>query len=107
MKLKNAAEWIDTLKEWKGYETDAEASAFLDRAVQVVSSYRTGRTEMENMVCVQVGRALGVNPLFLIACAEYHRTKDPKKKALWAAAAKVIEPKEPNPKKKRSPGREG
>lgn len=100
--LPTGNEWVDTLKEWKGYETDAEVAAFLDCSFQNVSSWRTGRTKLGTLEAVKIGLALGVNPLFVIASTEYHAAKTPAKQRFWRASASPIEPKEPNPKKKRS-----
>ncbi|MNI90978.1 hypothetical protein D3C73_1485760 [compost metagenome] len=46
-----------------------------------------------------VGLAIGVNPLFVIVCSQFHAAK-PERRAKWEALARPIEPKTP-----RKPGK--
>lgn len=93
--MPTTAQWLDTLKCHKGYDTDAEAAAYLDVSKQAVSLWRSSKHQFGTRDAWRVGLALGVNPLFVIACANYHAAKTPKAQARWRLLAAPIEPKSP------------
>lgn len=97
--MPTAAEWLDMLKEEKGFVEDAECAAFLGVSRQAVSHWRQNRHQMGVGDAVAVGLATGVNPLFVIMSNQYHAAR-PEKREKWILLATPVEPKTP-----RKPGR--
>ena len=93
--MPNSSQWLDTLKRHKAFDTDAEVAAFLDVSKQAVSFWRAGKHQLGTKDAWHVGLALGVNPLFIIACANYHAAKSEGARRRWRMLAGPIEPKVP------------
>lgn len=90
--MPNTARWLDVLAQFKGFDTDGEVAAFLDVSKQSVSQWRNGKHQMDTASCWKVGLTLGVHPLFVIACANWHAAK-PEKRKKWELLASPLEPK--------------
>lgn len=89
--MPSSSQWLDMLKEEIGLETDSEVAAYLKRNRQIVSHWRQERNQIGIADAVPVGNALGVNPLFIILCSQYHADKD--KGSKWRTLATAVEPK--------------
>lgn len=97
--MPSASQWMDILRKEKGFDSDAECAAFLNVSKQAVSHWRQEKHQMGVGDCMAVGLAIGVNPIFVIVCSQFHAAK-PERRAKWEALARPIEPKTP-----RKPGK--
>lgn len=89
--MPTASEWLDMVKEEVGLDTDAEAAAYLHRSRQAVSHWRQERFQIGIADAMAIGSALGVNPLFIILCSQYHAK--PESAENWKKLASAVEPK--------------
>lgn len=84
--MPTSAEWLDTLKKVKGFETDSEAAAFLEASRQSASQWRSGKHEMDAATAWMLARAIKVDPLFVIASTAWQQAS-PDRRERWEALA--------------------
>jgi hypothetical protein len=90
--MPDSAHWLSTLSQFKGFDTDGETAAFLDVSKQRVSQWKHGKHEFDTATAWKLALALGVNPLFVIACGNWH-SSPPEKRKKWELLAMPLEPK--------------
>lgn len=90
--MPDSARWLSTLAQFKGFDTDGETAAFLDVSKQRVSQWKNGKHQMDTGAAWKLANALGVHPLFVIACAQWHASQ-PEKRRKWELLAMPLEPK--------------
>lgn len=84
---------LDRVKASIGAESDYRLAKFLHWNQATVSSYRTGRSQLDNDKCFQVAEALGLNhaeTLAALAAIEAERAKDEQTRATWQARLKRL-----------------
>jgi hypothetical protein len=84
--MKTTLQYLDELKRAAGVDSDYAASKLLRVTTGGVSRWRTGSKTFDPTIAVKVANILGVNPLEVIAAAQYERASDDETKALWRAA---------------------
>lgn len=77
-------DYLDAVKRRLGLQSDYALAKALKIAQPTVSSYRAGRTCVDNDVALAIAEILEVNPLVVIAAANAERAKTPEAKARWA-----------------------
>lgn len=110
-KIKTIREWLDLVKELSGAKNDEELGAVLGVFSRSIRFWRSG-THMPGVKhCWTIGRALGVNPLLIVLCAEKEQAIKEGRGAAFVrsieALARPIAPWEPKRVKSGLSGREG
>jgi transcriptional regulator with XRE-family HTH domain len=80
-------DWLAECKQKFGVESDYALAKRLGVSQQTISSYRTGRSRLDDDMALTVAEALGVNPMRVIADANAERAKTEEQKARWLAVA--------------------
>ena len=75
--------YLAACKKRLGIESDYALAKALGVTQAAVSSYRTGRSSINDDVALTVAEILGVNPMQVIAAANAERAKTPEQKARW------------------------
>ncbi len=89
--MKNATtELLNEARTIKGLDSDYALAKLLNVRTQTISSYRTGRTQMNDVMALRIARALGRAPAPLFAQLAAERAKDPEVAKVWAEAAKTL-----------------
>lgn len=76
-------EYLAACKKRLGIESDYALAKALGVTQAAVSSYRTGRSSINDDVSLTVAEILGIEPLQVIAAANAERAKTPEQKAKW------------------------
>jgi len=79
----NTLEYLDACKTRLGIESDYALAKALKVTQSTVSSYRIGRSRIDDEVALTVSEILGLNPMQVIAAANAERAKTPEAKARW------------------------
>lgn len=79
----NTLEYLAACKTRLGIESDYALAKRLGVTQSAVSSYRTGRSRIDDEVALTVAEILGVNPMQVIAAANAERAKTPEQRARW------------------------
>lgn len=101
--LPTASEWLDMLREAKGYTTDAECAEYLGTSKQAVSHWRKNMHQLGTLDCLNLAEAIGVNPLFVIICSAFNSSPNPDKRTQLIQHAVGVHPKVP-PDRQPEPG---
>lgn len=89
--VKNATtNLLDEVREFKGLESDYALAKVLNVRTQTISSYRTGRTQMNAEMALRAARVLGRAPAPLFAMLAAERAKNPDVAKVWADAARDL-----------------
>jgi transcriptional regulator with XRE-family HTH domain len=85
-----ASEWIDRVKEKRGWETDYRVSKELFVHRSTIGGYRTKIPTFDEETALKVAAALGISPAGLLVDQLAERTKDASlRTALLAEAARL------------------
>lgn len=81
---------LDEIREIKGLTSDYQVAKLLDVRTQTITSYRTGRTQMNDEMALRATRVIGraTAPVFAQLAAE--RASHPDVKKVWQEAAKQL-----------------
>jgi transcriptional regulator with XRE-family HTH domain len=79
----NTLEYLAACKERLGIESDYALAKRLGISQPTISSYRGGRSRMDDDVALTIAEILQINPLQVIAAANAERAKTPEQKARW------------------------
>ena len=74
---------MEAVKVRSGITSDYALAKVLGVTQSAVSSYRTGRSRIDDDVALTIAQILGVNPLVVIAQANAERAKTPEIRARW------------------------
>jgi len=88
-----AANWIDRAAEQLGGASDYAVAKRTGLTRSAISSYRRGRTLMDDDACIAIADVLGIDPLKVIADQAAERAKTERSRAYWrriGGAAAVI-----------------
>jgi plasmid maintenance system antidote protein VapI len=81
---------LDEIREAKGITSDYKLAQVLDVAQQTITSYRHGRTQMNDEVAFRAAHMLGKPPAPLMAQIAGERAKNANVAKVWTDAAKVL-----------------
>lgn len=81
--MKSTVQYLDAVRERLGLPSDYATAKALGVTRAAVSSYRTGRTIPDDLVCARIADALGVEPMEVIAAINYQRAKSEDARQLW------------------------
>lgn len=79
----NTIDYIDRVKARHGWTSDYQLAKKTGFSKGRISSYRTGRTQMDESTCLQIANLLKINPAAVLIDISAERTK-------CATAAKVL-----------------
>ncbi len=86
-----AAEWIDKAAEKMGGASDYALAKRMRLTRGGISSYRRGRTHMDDDACIAVAEILDIDPIKVIADQQAERAKTDRARAFWKrTAAKAV-----------------
>jgi plasmid maintenance system antidote protein VapI len=89
--VKNATtDLLDEVRRVKGLDSDYTLAKLLNVRTQTISSYRTGRTQMNDAMALRAARVLGRAPAPLLAQLAAERASDQEVAKVWAEAARVL-----------------
>lgn len=72
-----AAEWIDRVKQKRGWDSDYRVAKELGFKPNTISTYRAHGTPMNEEIAVKVAQALGMNPAGIVLDQAAERAKSP------------------------------
>lgn len=79
----NTIELLDAVKVRRGITSDYALAKALGVTQQAVSSYRAGRSRIDDEVALTVAEILNIHPLQVIAAANAERAKTDEQKERW------------------------
>jgi len=79
----NTLQYLAACKARLGIESDYALAKALGVTQSTVSSYRIGRSRIDNDVALTVAEILGIDPIAVIAAASAERAKTPEQRARW------------------------
>lgn len=88
--MKTSLDFLDSVKAAQGFTSDYQLSKYLNCTRGAISSYRTGRTFLDDEMACKIAHDLGLDSSYVLACIASERAKKPEVKAAWAHAAEVL-----------------
>lgn len=88
--MKTTVEFLDAVKSRHGFTSDYQLSKYLDCTRGGISSYRTGRTFLDEDMAYKVATDLDLEPGYVMACIASERAKSPEVKAAWKHTAELL-----------------
>ena len=88
--MKTTVEFIDEVKARKGFTSDYQLSKFLECTRAAISSYRTGRSCLDDEMACKIASILGIDSGFVLACVASERSKRPEVKSAWQHVADLL-----------------
>ncbi|SFU99515.1 helix-turn-helix domain-containing protein [Pseudoduganella namucuonensis] len=79
----NTLEYLDAVKAARGIASDYALAKALNVRHSTISSYRAGRSRIDDDVALTIAQILKLNPLEVIAAANAERAKTPEMRARW------------------------
>ena len=79
----NTLDYLAACKKRLGIESDYALAKALGVTQSAVSSYRIGRSSINDDVALRVSEILQIHPLQVIAAANAERAKTPESRATW------------------------
>lgn len=89
--VKSAANWLDQLKQVKGFHGDVSAAEFLGVSQTQFSRWRTGKDLLDNYHAWQIAAAVNVNPMVVIGSVGFHHSRDTDRTRWLAMLSTVID----------------
>ena len=83
-------EYLDAVKQRHSLPSDYALAKLLRVDQTTISTYRSGRGEMDATTAVKVAELLAVNPLSVIASVELARAKKDDARKIWLRYAAVV-----------------
>lgn len=83
--MKNFLDYVDEAREKLGLESDSALSKHLggEKNRSLVSQWRNSGNAPEDYYCILIAEILEIDPLEVIASAQYSRAKDEDRKVWW------------------------
>jgi transcriptional regulator with XRE-family HTH domain len=81
--MKTTLQYLDEIKRAAGVESDYAVAKLLRITNSAVSRWRLHNITFDTKVACKVARILNVDPLEVIAAAQYERSKDDDSRAFW------------------------
>ena len=79
----NTLDWLAACKRKFGVESDYALAKRLGVSTQTISSYRTGRSRLDDAMALTIALALEVDPIIVSASVNAERATTPEKRARW------------------------
>jgi len=83
-------EFLDAVKVKRGLASDYKLAKFLGVSQQTISSYRTGRSMMDEAMCLKIAAALELEPGEVLVAIAIEREKRVEVKTAWQRVAKRL-----------------
>jgi len=101
--VKNATtDLLDEIRDTKGLTSDYQVAKLLEVRSQTITSYRTGRTQMNDEMALRATRVLGRDPAPVLAQLAAERATHPEVKKVWEEVAATLASRTLKRKKKSS-----
>jgi len=81
--MKTTVEYIDAAKKALNIESDYKFCQWLGMPRQAANNWRKGKNGIDDYVAVRIAEALGIEPMEIIAAANYEREKGEERKTWW------------------------
>jgi transcriptional regulator with XRE-family HTH domain len=81
--MKSTVQYLDAVKDRLDLPSDYAIAKALNVTRAAVSSYRTGRSMPDDLVCARIAAVIGVEPMEVIAAINYQRAKNDDARSLW------------------------
>lgn len=81
--MKTTLEYLEEAKNAKGITSDNAFGLSIGITRASMSSYKLHKTVMDDYTCIQIAAILEINPMEIIAAANYEREKTGEKKEFW------------------------
>lgn len=85
--MKTTLDFLEAVKTKHGFTSDYQLSKHLECTRGAISSYRTGRTHLDEEMACKIADDLGLEAGFVLSCIAAERSKNPKVKKAWAWTA--------------------
>lgn len=85
--MKTTLDFLEAVKTKHGFTSDYQLSKHLECTRGAISSYRTGRTHLDEEMACKIADDLGIEAGFVLSCIASERSKNAKVKAAWAWTA--------------------
>jgi|SRR6476469_1000380 len=82
--MKTTIEFLDSVKEKLGIDSDYALAKRLGFSLSTVSNYRTGRRVLDDDAALVIAGALDIHPFVVIANANAERAKTPEQRERWS-----------------------
>lgn len=83
-------DYLDKAKEKLGIQSDYALAKRLEISESTMSSYRAGRSRMDDEVAAKIAKILEISPLETIAAANLERAKTEEMKLIWGGLLEKI-----------------
>lgn len=81
--MKTTLDYLEEAKNAKGIKSDNAFALSIGITRSGMSGIRNKKTTMDDYTCIQIAGMLGINPMEVIAAANYEREKAGDKKEFW------------------------
>lgn len=88
--MNSTIEFLDAIKSAYSLTSDGQLAKFLGLTRSGISSYRTGRTYLDDNNAIKVAEVLHIYPALVLAVIHAERTKDEVEKQVWKDLAKRL-----------------
>lgn len=88
--MKTTVEFLDALKAMHGLASDYQLSKFLGCTRGAISSYRMGKSYLDEEMAMKVAFELSLDDGYVLACVASERARKPEVKKAWAHTAEML-----------------
>ncbi|WAL84970.1 helix-turn-helix domain-containing protein [Pandoraea sp. XJJ-1] len=88
--MKTTVDFLDAVKIRRDLPSDYALAKLLCIRPSAISNYRAGRSHFDEEIAVRVAEILEIDPMEVIASANYERAKTDTGRALWAGLLEKI-----------------
>ena len=82
--MKPVIDYVEEAKEKLGLDSDAALAKHIGGGRSLISQWRNDGKVPDDYYCIRLGEVLGIDPLEVIASANYEREKSSDKKEWWS-----------------------
>jgi transcriptional regulator with XRE-family HTH domain len=80
-------DFLDAVKSLKNIESDYKLAKFLNVNKAAVSSWRHGKSFLDDSICFRVAAALDIQPEYVVSCIHAERAKTDFERSMWSRMA--------------------
>ena len=88
--MKGTLDYLNEAKARLGLESDYALAKHLGLTVGTVSHYVNRRRVIDNYTAARLAEILGIDPIEIIATAEFEREKDEQRKSFWKGFVRCV-----------------
>lgn len=88
--MKTTLDFLEAVKTKHGFTSDYQLSKHLECTRGAISSYRTGRTHLDEEMACKIADDLGIEAGFVLSCIAAERSKSPTVKKAWEWTAQHL-----------------